>query len=63
MTQFWLSLCDILLFIIVTTTATKNVGFQTQQGIIYGRKTQYSIEYLGYDETIISFITFVVIVP
>jgi hypothetical protein len=48
MTQSWL-LCDILFFIIATTTA--NVGLQTQQGIIYGRQTQNSIEYLGYDET------------
>ncbi|CAF5091600.1 unnamed protein product, partial [Rotaria socialis] len=27
--------------------ATGNVGLRTQQGIIYGRQTQNSIEYLG----------------
>ncbi|CAF1493420.1 unnamed protein product [Rotaria sordida] len=45
MTRFRL-LCHILFFIIATPT-TENVGLQTQQGIIYGRQTQNSIEYLG----------------
>ncbi len=44
MTQIGL-LYAILFLVIVTTTA--NVGLQTQQGIIYGRQTQSSIEYLG----------------
>jgi len=44
MTQTWL-LCDILFLIIAATTA--NFGLQTQQGIIYGKQTQNSIEYLG----------------
>jgi hypothetical protein len=48
MTQTWL-LCDILFLIIATTNA--NLGLQTQQGIIYGRQTENSIEYLGYDKT------------
>jgi hypothetical protein len=36
----------ILLFI-VPITNSENVGLRTQQGIIYGRQTQSSIEYLG----------------
>jgi hypothetical protein len=44
MAQSWL-FCNILFLIIASTTA--NVGLQTKQGIIYGRKTQNSIEYLG----------------
>jgi hypothetical protein len=50
MTYFWLS-NHILFLIIATTTVTANVGLRTEQGIIYGRQTQSSIEYLGYDET------------
>ncbi|CAM4933076.1 unnamed protein product [Rotaria socialis] len=46
MTYFWLS-HYILFLIIAITTATGNVGLRTQQGIIYGRQTQNSIEYLG----------------
>jgi hypothetical protein len=41
----------ILVLIIAITTVTANVGLLTQQGIIYGRQTQNSIEYLGYDKT------------
>jgi hypothetical protein len=37
-------------YCITVTTITANVGLQTQQGIIYGRQTQSSIEYLGYDK-------------
>ncbi len=39
-----------MLFCITATTNTMNVGLQTQQGIIYGRQTQTSIEYLGYNK-------------
>ncbi|CAF5130302.1 unnamed protein product, partial [Rotaria magnacalcarata] len=46
MTYFWFS-HYILFLIIAITTATGNVGLRTQQGIIYGRQTQHSIEYLG----------------
>jgi hypothetical protein len=46
MIQFWL-FGPILLLIIVRTSATANVGLRTQQGIIYGRQTQDSVEYLG----------------
>jgi hypothetical protein len=50
MTFFWF--CNHILFLIIaTTTVTANVGLRTEQGIIYGRQTQSSIEYLGYDET------------
>ncbi len=38
---------SILFFILGTTTAAENVGLRTKQGIIYGRQTQNSIEYLG----------------
>ncbi len=50
MTHFWL-LYSVMLCIIATTTAA-TVGLQTQQGIIYGRQTQSSIEYLGYNKTL-----------
>ena len=33
--------------IIIITTVTANVQLRTQQGIIYGRQTQQTIEYLG----------------
>ncbi|CAF0928216.1 unnamed protein product [Adineta steineri] len=46
MSYFWLS-NYILLTIIVIITATTNVGLRTRQGMIYGRQTQSSIEYLG----------------
>ena len=46
MNQFWL-LCPTLLLIITTTTVSANAGLRTQQGIIYGRQTQISMEYLG----------------
>jgi hypothetical protein len=36
-----------LLFFIIVTTTAENVGLRTKQGIIYGRQTQNSIEYLG----------------
>ena len=32
---------------ITTTTSSISIALQYQQGIIYGRKTQNSIEYLG----------------
>jgi len=48
MTQFYL--IPLVLFCITATTTTMNVGLQTQQGIIYGRQTQTSIEYLGYNK-------------
>ena len=48
MGHFWL-LYSVFCCIIATTT-TANVGLQTQKGIIYGRQTQSSIEYLGYDK-------------
>jgi hypothetical protein len=51
MNHFWLFLWNILLFIIAPTTATTNVELGTQQGIIYGRQTENSIEYLGYNKT------------
>jgi hypothetical protein len=47
MIYFWLS--SHILFSIVTIV-TANVGLRTQQGIIYGRATQDSTEYLGYDD-------------
>ncbi|CAF1151668.1 unnamed protein product [Rotaria sordida] len=45
MTYFRLS--SHILFLIVVITTSANVGLRTQQGIIYGRQTQSSIEYLG----------------
>lgn len=36
-----------ILFVIISIITTENVGLLTQQGIIYGRQTQSSIEYLG----------------
>jgi hypothetical protein len=36
-----------LLVFVIGTTIEKNVGLRTKQGIIYGRQTQNSIEYLG----------------
>ncbi len=45
MTHFWL-LYSVLFFIIGITTG-ENIGLRTKQGIIYGRQTQNSIEYLG----------------
>jgi hypothetical protein len=47
MTHLWLSIHILFLVIVIVTTA--NVGLRTQQGIIYGRQTESSIEYLGYD--------------
>ena len=38
-----------LLFFLVTTITCVHIGLRTQQGTIYGRQTQSSIEYLGYD--------------
>ncbi len=49
MAHCWL-LYPALFFIISITTIAGNTGLRTQQGIIYGRQTQSSIEYLGYDE-------------
>jgi hypothetical protein len=48
MTYFWLA--SHILFLIVVITSSANVGLRTQQGIIYGRHTQSTIEYLGYDD-------------
>ncbi len=48
MGYFWL-LYSVFYCITATTTAA-NVVLQTQQGIISGRQTQSSIEYLGYDK-------------
>jgi hypothetical protein len=49
MTHTWL-LFRILVLSIAATTTNATVGLRTRQGIIYGRQTQSSIEYLGYDE-------------
>ncbi len=49
MTEFWLLYH--ILFSIVAINICANTELRTQQGIIYGRQTQNSIEYLGYDET------------
>jgi len=49
MIQYWL-LRHILFLFIATCTTTANVELQTQQGIIYGRQTQNTVEYLGYDQ-------------
>jgi hypothetical protein len=48
MTEFYL--LSLVLLSITATTTTVNVRIQTQQGIIYGRQTQTSIEYLGYNK-------------
>jgi hypothetical protein len=45
MTQ--LILLRYLSFLILIISATANIGLQTQKGTIYGRETQYSVEYLG----------------
>ncbi|CAF3861957.1 unnamed protein product [Rotaria sp. Silwood1] len=45
MAHLWL-LSHIVFFIIATTIST-NIGLRTQKGIIYGRQTQHTIEYLG----------------
>lgn len=39
-----------VIFLIITILASKTVGLQTQKGIIYGRTTPYSMEYLGLDK-------------
>jgi hypothetical protein len=61
MIHFWLLYH--ILFLIVIITTTKNVGLRTQQGIIYGRQTQNSIEYLGLEIDYHSLINFIMIVP
>ena len=48
MGYFWLLYS--VLYCITATTTVGNVVLQTQQGIISGRQTQISIEYLGYDK-------------
>jgi hypothetical protein len=48
MTHFWLLYC--ICFSIIAVTTSENAALRTRQGIIYGRQTQSSIEYLGYDE-------------
>jgi hypothetical protein len=45
MIQFWFLYH--ILFLIVAITTSENVAIRTRQGIIYGRQTQSSIEYLG----------------
>ena len=45
MNQFYL--LRLLLCHIIVRRTTSNVELQTQQGVIYGRQTQISIEYLG----------------
>jgi hypothetical protein len=45
MIRFWLY--GSILFFLIATTTTANVALETQRGIIYGRQTQNSIEYLG----------------
>jgi len=42
-----LSVLCYLLFFIITTTDAADIGLQTSKGIIYGRQTEYSTEYLG----------------
>ena len=39
-----------VLFWVVAIVVSKDIGLQTQQGIIYGRQTEYSTEYLGYED-------------
>lgn len=46
-----LSSRSLLFVLIATAAATDNVGLRTQQGIIYGQRTQASIEYLGYEKS------------
>ena len=41
-------LYNIVIFMITTTDAEGN-GLQTRKGIIYGRQTEYTMEYLGWD--------------
>lgn len=36
-----------IVFLIIIKTVLMSIGLQTQKGIIYGRQTQHSIEYLG----------------
>ncbi|UJR17116.1 hypothetical protein I4U23_004012 [Adineta vaga] len=38
---------NLLLFLSVISINSENIGLRTRQGIIYGRQTQSSIEYLG----------------
>lgn len=54
MNQF--DLLRFLLFCIIVRKTTSNVRLQTQQGVIYGRQTQISIEYLGYDRSVNSIV-------
>jgi hypothetical protein len=49
MIQVWLLFH--ILFLIITVTTAENVALRTRQGIIYGRQTQSSIEYLGYKKS------------
>ncbi len=42
-----LSLLCHILFCIIITTDTADTGLQTRKGIIYGRQTKHSTEYLG----------------
>ena len=46
-----LSVTSYVLIITIATAATAaNVALRTRQGIIHGRATQSSIEYLGYEK-------------
>ncbi|CAF4735203.1 unnamed protein product [Rotaria sp. Silwood2] len=45
MTHLWL--LSHIVFFIITRTISTTIGLRTQKGIIYGRQTQHTIEYLG----------------
>ena len=59
MIHFWPLTC--LLFVIVTIVTSENAELRTRQGIIYGRQTQSSVEYLGYTGVILNCMTFFLI--
>ena len=46
-----LSSRSLLFLIIASAAATDNVRLRTQQGVIYGQRTEASIEYLGYEKS------------
>ena len=37
----------VLLLLIISCVITRNNALETQKGTIFGKETQYSIEYLG----------------
>ena len=51
MRQFYFLHLLLCYIVVTTTTTTTNVGLQTQLGVVYGRQTHISIEYLGYDQS------------